>query len=246
LIRRFHVKHADLEAELANYLALVGLFPPPEQVTLLTRHIELVLEANQRVNLTRVTEPLAAVRLHTADSLSALEDVEAAPSGKLLDLGSGAGFPGVPLAVCTDRQSVLLDSVAKKIRELAIIVAKLGISGHATPIAGRAEAFARVEPGGFSVVTARAVSELPALVELACPLLSEDGWLICLKGSPSPDEMRRADRVATLVGMVLEYQRSFDLPEQVGHRTVLCYRKVASSSVALPRREGLAQHSPLA
>ena len=240
------MKHADLEVELANYLALMGLLPPREQLTLLTRHIELVLEANQRVNLTGVAEPLDAVRLHTADSLSALQDVEAAPSGKLLDLGSGGGFPGIPLAVCTDRQSVLLDSVGKKIRELALIVAKLGIAERVTPIAGRAEALARVEPGGFSVVTARAVSDLPALVELACPLLSEDGWLVCLKGSPSPDEVGRADRVATLVGMRLEYQRSFDLPAQAGHRTVLCYRKVTASSVPLPRREGLAQHSPLA
>jgi 16S rRNA (guanine527-N7)-methyltransferase len=93
---------------------------------------------------------------------------------------------------------------------------------------------------------ARAVSELPALVELASPLLSKGGILVCLKGSPSCEEVDRGDSVALIVGMQREYQRSFDLPEQAGHRTVVCYQKTAGSQVKLPRREGLAQRAPLA
>ena len=240
------MKHGELKTSLTEYLSMMHICPTPPEVDLLVRHIELVLEANQRVNLTRVSDPLAAVKLHTADSLSVLQDVALGPAGPLLDLGSGAGFPGIPLAVCQGRQVVLLDSVGKKVRELDGMVTRLGLEHRVVARAGRAEALARQEPGRYGVVTARAVSELPALVELASPLLVHDGRLLCLKGSPSSDERDRAESVAELVGMRPEYERSFDLPEQAGHRTVLCYRKSGSSTVALPRREGLAQHAPLA
>jgi len=240
------VKQSELQSRVNNYLELMGLQVSPAQCTLLARHIELVLEANQRVNLTRITDPADAVRRHTGDSLSVLADVEGSPQGAVLDLGTGAGFPGIPLAICGDRAVVLLDSVGKKIRELELIVLALRLSPRVSSVAGRAEALAHTAPSSFGVVVARAVSELPALVELASPLLAKDGRLVCLKGSPSAEETVRADLVAALVGMRLEYQRSFEMPEHAGHRTVLCYRKIGASTVRLPRREGLAQHAPLA
>jgi 16S rRNA (guanine527-N7)-methyltransferase len=239
------VKHEELQTALAQYLTEMSIFVSQEQIDLLVRHIELVLEANQRVNLTRVLNPLSALRLHTADSLSVLEDLGKAPDGTLLDLGSGAGFPGIPLAICAKRPVVLLDSVAKKIRELALIVAELGLDGRVLAVAARAERIGRTQPGEFAVVTARAVSELPALVELAAPLLALRGRLVCLKGSPPPEEITRASGVARLVGMELDYQRSFDLPHGAGHRTVLCYTRCGAEEIPLPRREGLAQHAPL-
>jgi 16S rRNA (guanine527-N7)-methyltransferase len=239
------VKHSDLEALLIEYLGLMRVFPPSSEISMLARHVELVLDANQRVNLTRIIDPASAARLHTADSLSVLDDVGKAPKGALLDLGSGAGFPGIPLAICTTRDVVLLDSVSKKVRELDLMVSALGLEDRVAATAGRAEALARSRPGTFSVIVARAVSELPALLELASPLLASDGRLVCMKGSPSREEVGRADAVAPLLGMRVEYQRAFDLPQEAGHRTVLCYRKVAAPRVALPRREGLAQHSPL-
>jgi 16S rRNA (guanine527-N7)-methyltransferase len=139
-----------------------------------------------------------------------------------------------------------LDSVAKKIRELDAMISTLGLQGAVTAIATRAESLARSECGGFAVVTARAVSELPALVELAAPLLAECGWLVCFKGSPVPEELERGNRVASLLGMREEYRRSVELPQGAGRRTLVCYVKIGDSSVAVPRREGLAQHSPLA
>jgi 16S rRNA (guanine527-N7)-methyltransferase len=246
LTRRFHVKRTELERSLTDYLGLMDIRLQAAEIALLIRHLELVLEANRRMNLTRVVEPEAALRLHTADSLSALEDTVTAPPGPLLDLGSGAGFPGIPLAVCSERSVVLLDSVGKKVRELRRMVSALGLQDLVTAKSGRAEALAREHSAPFSVITARAVSELPALVELASPLLSNGGILVCLKGSPSGEEVSRGDSVARIVGMQREYQRSFELPEQAGHRTVVCYRKIAGPKVKLPRREGLAQRAPLA
>ena len=143
------MKHEELQTALAEYLTEMSIFVSQEQMNLLVRHIELVLDANQRVNLTRVLNPLSALRLHTADSLSVLEDLDKAPDGTLLDLGSGAGFPGIPLAICAKRPVVLLDSVAKKIRELALIVAELGLEGRVRAVAARAE--------GIGAHTARGV-----------------------------------------------------------------------------------------
>jgi 16S rRNA (guanine527-N7)-methyltransferase len=240
------VKHAVLVDELHRYLNLSGLGVSPAQLELLARHIELVLEANHRVNLTRVTDPRDAVRLHTADSLTVLPELGSAPEGALLDLGSGAGFPGIPLAVCSTRQVTLVDSVGKKVRELDLIVSELGMGNQVKALSDRAETLASTHRAAFSVVTARAVSELPALVELAAPLLARGGFLICLKGSPPSEEVDRADSVGALVGMRLSSIRSFDLPEDVGHRTILCYERLAGSQFKLPRRVGLAQHSPLA
>ena len=164
----------------------------------------------------------------------------------MLDLGSGAGFPGIPLAVASGRRVMLLDSVGKKVRELEAIISAMGLIDILVAKADRAESLARTARDGFSVVTARAVSELPALVELAAPLLVQGGQLICLKGTPGRDEVRRADKVAGLVGMGLCSVREFDLPEGAGHRTILAYGKLGTASVRLPRREGMAQHSPLA
>lgn len=240
------MKPTELQADLMLYLGQMGVRLEPSQIDLLARHIELVQDANQRVNLTRITDSHDAVRCHTADSLAVLQDVSAAPNGMLLDLGTGAGFPGLPLAICTTRRVQLLDSVGKKIRELRAIIEALGLSSRVEATADRAERLGRTNPGRFAVVTARAVSELPALVELAAPLLVREGRLICLKGSPEESEIERAGRVASLTGVSPEYVRVFDLPGGAGHRTILCYRKTGESSVQLPRREGMAQHAPLA
>lgn len=240
------MKHTELDQYLTAYLGQMCIHPTARELELLVRHINLVLEANRRVNLTRITDVKSAARLHTADSLAVLADVAASPAGTLLDLGTGAGFPGIPLAIGSERPVLLLDSVAKKIRELEWIIGELGLSTRVQATAGRAEALGRTRPGEFAVVTARAVSELPALVELASPLLGHGGRLICLKGTPEAAEVDRATRVGDVVGLELECERAFDLPEDAGHRTVLCYRKVGEAKVSLPRREGLAQHSPLA
>lgn len=131
-------------------------------------------------------------------------------------------------------------------RELESIVAALGLSNRVRVRASRAEALARTEPGRYAVVVTRALSELPALVELAAPLLEHGGELICMKGIPSFEELRRGEAAASIVGLRLDSDRQLELPEDVGRRRILVYRKVRQSDIHLPRREGAAQHSPLA
>ena len=119
----------------------MGLQLSEPERELLVEDLCSVLEANQRVNLTSIDDELEALRLHVIDSLTALPEVEAAPRGPMLDLGTGGGFPGIPLAIVSTRATTLLDSTTKKAREVEAIVAHLGLSSDVRVVAARAEEF---------------------------------------------------------------------------------------------------------
>lgn len=209
-------------------------------------HLDGVLDANTRVNLTRITEPSDAVRLHVVDSLVALPEVAASPDGILCDMGSGPGFPGIPLALATSRQAVLLESVRKKAAQVSELLAAEHLDAQIAVIAERAETHATERRGAYSVVTARALSALPALVELASPLLAVGGRLVCLKGSPDTTEIASGDAVAAQTGMARASTRTVALPGGAETRTIITYVRSGKPKVHLPRREGMAQRSPLA
>lgn len=177
--------------------------------------MRLLLAWNRAINLTAIVEPRAIAILHVADSLAALPaiargieatagsgDVPSA-SARIVDLGSGAGFPGLPLAAALPATHVtLLDSVAKKTRFLAAAIEAAGLSGRARARSSRAEELAREpeERGAAAVVTARAVGPLEDLVELAMPLLAPGGALVAWKRGAIDDELAAASRAAHVLG----------------------------------------------
>ncbi|TLM98209.1 MAG: 16S rRNA (guanine(527)-N(7))-methyltransferase RsmG, partial [Actinobacteria bacterium] len=218
----------------------------PQQAELLVAHALFVLDANERVNLTAIREPAEAIRLHIVDSLLALPEVVAAPSGSLIDMGTGAGYPGVPLAICSGRAATLLDSVGKKVKVLDEFVQQQLLSSQLKPVHLRAEEYATNHRGEYAVVVARAVSELPALIELARPFLKKGGVFVALKARPDDIERERGDRVAAQVGMERIGARTTSVPGGDDRREILTFRVSGGSSVALPRRVGLAQSKPLA
>jgi len=247
--RRFHVKHdhEDLETLLDEELASLGpmVRVPHESLAIMIDYLVRILDENQRVNLTAVREPTSAVRVHVTDSLSALPELLAAPEGLVVDIGSGGGFPGVPLALATRRRTVLLDSVGRKARAVNSVLEAMGpMTCDLEVVTARAEDYAAVNPRLAAVVVARAVAPLPALVELAAPLLQPGGVLIAMKGQPTPDEVAAGDRAAAIVGLRRISDRSFELRGGEGRR-ILTYERVGESTVPLPRRVGLAQNSPL-
>lgn len=150
------------------------------------------------MNLTAITEPAAAARLHVADSLAGVVSIRTGPHATLLDLGSGGGFPGLPLAAALPATRVtLVESVGKKAQFLAAAVAVAGLGGRVAVLRTRAEALA---PGRWDVVTARAVGDLADLVELAMPLLALGGRLVAWKRGDLEVELAAAARVARLLG----------------------------------------------
>lgn len=209
------------------------------------RYLELVLEVNKSINLTRIDSIEQAKVLHIEDSLSALPELCAAPKGLYGDLGSGGGFPGIPLAIASGRRTVLVDSVQKKMRALESVISDLGLSDRITTYAGRIEDLGSEKRSSFSVLTARALSRLDSLLELSSPLLKKGGRLICYKARTADEELESSLAMQHLVGMELVSRRSFMLSDGETFRELLVFEKVGRSQIKLPRRVGLAQNKPI-
>ncbi len=236
--------------QLADAAAEVGVQLTPEQVASLLLHLGMVLEANRTMNLTRIDDVEAAVVGHVVDSLALVAVIReiAGPvvEGESVDLGSGAGFPGFPLAILSGSRVTLVESVGKKAMFLRSVAAELDNSADVAVLGARAEEVALERPGAFQIVTARALAALPSLVELAAPLLSAGGRLFAMKGQPSPEEIARGREVAVLVGLTEERVERYRLPGSARDRSVIVYRKKGEPLRPLPRRPGMAQRKPLA
>jgi len=234
-----------LTSEFLRLCSENDLSVSPEIAEGCVQHLLLVLEVNKTTNLTRITNLHEALVLHIFDSLTLLPYLCAAPEGPCLDMGTGAGFPGIPLCLCSDRHFTLLDSVGKKVHAVSSFIEALGLASRCEAVQDRVESFAASHPGSYAVVTARAMSSLPVLVEYAAPLLVSGGYLIVSKGNPARDELDQGDRAAKICGMRLVNQSSLELPLDLGHREILVYERYAKPRVVLPRAVGAAKKSPL-
>ena len=215
------------------------------QLDLMYQYLDLILEANKTTNLTRITDHDEAKLLHIEDSLVGLPEVDDAPAGMYGDLGSGGGFPGVPLALASGRQTLLIDSVKKKMTLVQQVLDELGLSAQISTFDGRIEILGQQQPRSFAVLTARALSRLVALLELSSPLLIKGGRLVCYKAQVAEDELKEARAVESLLGMRLISCRDTILSDDEPRRTILVFEKVGKAQLKLPRRVGLAQKSPL-
>ena len=185
-------------------------------------HVRLMLAWNAKINLTAIVEPGDIARLHVADSLAAIRILAAHAVDAFADIGSGAGFPGIPLAAALGTTTLLVESTAKKARFLEAAIGVTGLA-HVDVAAGRAEAVA-ADPRNreqWPAVTARAVAALPDLVELAFPLLRRGGILVAWKRGDLRAEIAAAERAGRALGGA-----RFDVlnaPQDVlpGHRLVV-------------------------
>ena len=218
--------------------------PNKRQRGLLDKHLELVIEENKVTNLTRIVDWESAQVLHVEDSLAGLPEVEEALEGPYLDMGSGAGFPGIPLAIMTGRETLLADSVGKKTRALDSFAAELGIDDIVSTYHGRIEDLALQQPNRFSLVTARALSSLASLLELASPLLAKGGRLVCYKTHSESEGLEHAREIARKLGMEFVSSRGFTLSDGETSRAIIVFRKRCNPSMKLPRRVGMAQKKP--
>lgn len=214
-----------------------------QQSALLEKHLQLVLEANSSTNITRITDWNQGQLLHIEDSLVGLSEVEAAPDGLLADMGSGAGFPGIPLAITTGRNTTLIESVGKKAALLQDFVSQLGLEETVRVYSGRTEELAK-EGAVFSVVTARALSSLPSLMELASPLLKQGGQLVAYKSSDIEEELDAALLLQEKLAMHFISIREQLLSDGETKRSIVVFQKNGEPTVKLPRNNGKAQKNP--
>lgn len=206
----------------------------------LSEFADFLLSENEKYNLTAIREPRALMLRHLCDSLTLLKYVP--ENARVLDIGSGAGFPSVPLAVCRPDVTVTaLDSTAKKISFISASASKLGLS-NLTAISARAEELAHDHAyrGAFDIVTARAVSRTSVLTELAAAYIREGGCLLAMKGEPDTTaaELSDAAAIARRVGLSHERTVSLSLHDETESlaRTIVIMKKTGSTPASYPRR----------
>ena len=232
----------EMEVLLRRGLSELGL--PETAAAPMARYAQLLLETNQVMNLTAITDPTDVAALHFLDSaaLLTLTDLK----GKTVaDVGTGAGFPGLPLKIAEPSIDLtLLDAQGKRVRFLETVCAQLGLTGVAC-VHGRAEEFAADQRESFDIVTSRAVAALPVLCELCLPLVKVGGCFLAMKSVDSDAELDSAKHALDLLGGQVESLRDYQIPgTNVYHRLVII-KKFRKTPEKYPRAFAKIKKNPL-
>lgn len=226
------------------------------QVAAFERYKAELLEWNQRFNLTGITAPAEIDSKHFLDSLSCLQALPAldgrplvawlASAPKAVDVGAGAGFPGVPLKIAwPNLRLTLVEATGKKCHFLRHLVAVLALE-DVNVVHERAEVFGRgAGRAAFDLALARAVSRLPTLLEYTLPLLRRGGWLIAQKGQDPAQELTTAQTALKTLGGRLHSVLPLTVPGLEADRHLVLVGKPGNTPAAFPRRAGMPEHSPL-
>ncbi len=218
---------------------------PPDAAERLACYGRLLLEKNQTMNLTAIREEAGVARLHILDCAALLNCVELTGGKTLVDVGAGAGFPGMPLKILVPSLEVtLLDSLGKRVDWLSEVIHKLGLTG-VRAVHARAEEWAQDHREEFDFAAARAVAGLRLLSELCLPLVKVGGVFIAMKSVDSGEEVSSAGRAAQILGGRFMKSRDYLIPGTgVVHRAVLL-EKIAITPPDYPRRWPKIQKKPL-
>ena len=235
------------EQELERASARYGLPLDAKQIEKFGIYYRLLIEWNAKMNLTAITEPREVAVKHIVDSLTALRGIEERDSLRLIDVGTGAGFPGIPLKIVRpDLQLTLLDSLKKRVHFLETVVEALGLQG-AECLHGRAEEAARQSAlrERFDIAASRAVARLPVLAEYLLPFVRIGGTAIALKGLHSEEEAKESERAVKILGGRAIESIPVALPGLSDKRAVLVIKKERPTPKAYPRKAGKPAKEPL-
>ena len=231
----------DMLETLSRGLPSLGLSLPEETRQRLCAFGDAVIRQNEVMNLTAITEPSQVATLHLLDSLTVLCCADL--KGKsLIDVGCGAGFPGVPLAIaCPEADVTLLDSLAKRVHWLETVLPELGVSARC--LTARAEEAVADRRERYDYAVSRAVARLNILLELTAPYVKVGGAVLAMKGAAAREELAEAGSAVRKLGLKVEDVREFPVGDAV--HAVLVLRKVAPTPPQYPRRYAKIKQSPL-
>lgn len=225
-----------------------GISLSQEQERKLNIYYELLVEENEKINLTSITEYEDVIWKHFLDSsFLMLADIwKESNSAKVLDVGTGAGFPGMVLAILNpEKKFVLLDSLNKRIDFLQKVITELSLK-NVEIFHGRAETFGRKEEfrNQFDFVVSRAVAELPVLMEYCIPFVKKEGYFISYKGKRQEEEIQKASHAFTELGAVFRYCKKYKLREEE-ERYLLFIQNNELTKDRYPRKDGKPKKKPL-
>jgi 16S rRNA (guanine527-N7)-methyltransferase len=226
---------------------LIGITLTPYQLSLLGEYEKELDKWNQRYSLTAIHEPEKVRVKHFLDSFSPMLVMKNTPVNSLIDIGTGAGFPGIPLKILMpDMEVVLVDSVNKKTEFCQHIIDYLNLSGI-TAVHHRVEDLARQDNyrEQFDWAVARAVAQLPTLSEYLLPFVKIGGRMLAMKGDRGPIETQEAEPAITLLGGELQQVKRLTLPGVSEDRFLITVEKKASTPEKYPRRAGVPSKRPL-
>lgn len=217
------------------------------QIEQFIRYYEMLIEWNKLMNLTGITEYEDVVNKHFIDSLSLVKATDLAGISSVIDIGTGAGFPGIPLKIAFPHLNiVLLDSLNKRINFLNAVIEELGLENIRT-IHGRAEEFAQKEEYRecFDLCVSRAVANLSSLTEYCLPYVKEGGKFIPYKSGKIDEELANSKNAIFILGGKLEKEVEFELPRTDMSRNLVVIEKVKKTPKKYPRKAGLPTKSPI-
>ena len=226
---------------LSEGLPRLGLDLSEDTKVALCAFGEGVVKQNEVMNLTAITEPQEVAKLHLLDSLTLLTIADF--RGKtVIDVGCGAGFPGVPIKIaCPEMKLTLLDSLGKRMHWLSGFLPELGVTAQC--VTARAEEAVATRREQYDYATSRAVARLNVLLELTAPYVKVGGAVLAMKGTAAKEELAEAQNAIRRLGLKLEQVKEFPI-EDTAH-TVIVLRKIAPTPAQYPRRYAKIKQSPL-
>lgn len=237
----------DIREELVAKAKEVGIKIRPEQADKFQRYYELLIEWNEKINLTAITEPSDIVVKHFVDSLLVLKAVEIKQNAKMIDVGTGAGFPAVPIKIMRpDIEMTLLDGLNKRLKFLAIVGEELGLEFIC--VHKRAEEAGKMKEmrESYDFAVARAVARMNTLCEYCIPLIKMKGKFIAMKGKILHEELTEAKKAIDILGCKLQKTENFTLPDdEKSERSIALLQKFSFTPKDYPRHGNKISKDPI-
>ena len=231
---------SEMKQTLISGLPLLGLELSEPACDTLCAFGAAMVKQNEVMNLTGITDDKGVANLHLLDSLTVMASADL--SGKtLIDVGCGAGFPGVPLAIASGAKITLLDSLGKRMKWLESCLPQLGIEAEC--ITARAEEAVATRRESYDFATSRAVARLNILLELTAPYVKVGGAVLAMKGTAAKEELAECGNAMKKLGLKLEAVKEF--PIDGTNHAVIVLRKVAPTPKQFPRRFAKIKQAPL-
>ncbi len=233
--------------QFVHDLSELGVSLDDNQISRFIRYYEMLVEWNQVMNLTAITEYDDVMKKHFIDSISLIKAYDVKSQVKVIDVGTGAGFPGLALKIAyPSLQVTLLDSLNKRIQFLDAVINELQLSGVDT-IHGRAEDYAKPAKirEKYDLCVSRAVANLSTLSEYCLPFVKEGGYFISYKSEKITEEVQKAESAIKILGGKIENQVEFYLPDSDIYRNLFVIKKIKKTPVKYPRKAGLPSKEPL-